>query len=71
MPISREQVGDEIHNEWLKRNTWAKGGELDVPFAKLPQNEQRKDIIQYRIADNYYKENVQRQQKFFDFSLER
>lgn len=69
--LSREQIGDEIHNEWLKRNTWAKGGELDVPFAELPFEEQRKDLIQYRIAKDYYKENVQRQEKFFDFGMEK
>lgn len=69
--LSRQQIGDEIHNEWLKRNTWAKGGKLDVPFAKLSGEEQYKDIIQYRIADNYYKENIQRQQKFFDFGMEK
>lgn len=35
-----------IHDEWLKRNTWAKGGELDVPFKKLPHHEQLKDMAQ-------------------------
>lgn len=35
-----------IHDEWLKRNTWAKGGELDVPFKKLPPHEQLKDMAQ-------------------------
>lgn len=43
-------VGHHIHEEWLKRNAWAKGGELDVPFAKLPEHEQRKDLRQYEIA---------------------
>ena len=35
-----------IHEQWLKRNTWAKGGELDVPFKKLPHKEQLKDMVQ-------------------------
>ena len=35
-----------IHDQWLKRNAWAKGGELDVPFKKLPHSEQLKDMVQ-------------------------
>lgn len=46
----RDQVGEEIHQEWLNRNGWAKGGELDVPFADLPKSEQDKDIDQLRVA---------------------
>lgn len=44
------KVGDIIHNEWLKRNEWAKGGELDVPFKDLPKSEQLKDVEQYEIG---------------------
>ncbi len=69
--LSRKQIGDEIHNEWLKRNAWAKGGELDVPFDQLPAEVQRKDIAQYGFAGNYYEANVKKQPKFFDFSLEK
>ncbi len=47
---SREQVGSRIHDAWLSRNPWAKGGELDVPFAELPEAEQAKDIDQMTIA---------------------
>lgn len=43
-------VGDEIHKAWLTRNSWAAGGELDVPFVDLPQNEKDKDINQIIIA---------------------
>lgn len=37
-----------VHDEWLGRenNSWAKGGELDVPFDELPKSEQQKDIDQ-------------------------
>ena len=44
------KVGDIIHNEWLKRNEWAKDGELDVPFKDLPKSEQLKDVEQYEIG---------------------
>ena len=43
-------VGGRIHDEWLARNEWANGGELDVPFAQLPPAEQAKDIDQMIIA---------------------
>ena len=48
--FSRDEVGEIIHNAWLERNSWAKGGELGVPFAQLSKQEQDKDIIQYEIA---------------------
>jgi len=43
-------VGHIIHEAWLKRNEWAIGGELGVPFAELPKHEQDKDLRQYEIA---------------------
>lgn len=45
-------IGEEIHSAWLKRNEWAKGGELDVPFESLPQVEKDKDIAQYLLGVN-------------------
>jgi len=45
---NREKYGEYIHSAWLKRNSWAKGGELDVPFKDLPFDEQEKDIAQAR-----------------------
>lgn len=30
-----EKAGDEIHNEWLKRNTWAKGGRVRCTVRKI------------------------------------
>lgn len=45
-----DEVGSIIHDAWLERNEWAKGGELDVPFEKLPKEEQDKDLRQYEIA---------------------
>lgn len=44
------EAGDIIHNAWLERNSWAKDGELGVPFAQLPLEEQEKDLVQYHIA---------------------
>lgn len=44
------EAGEIIHNAWLERNSWAKDGELGVPFAELPVDEQEKDLVQYRIA---------------------
>ncbi|MFN8578764.1 MAG: hypothetical protein U0354_18195 [Candidatus Sericytochromatia bacterium] len=47
-----EESSASIHSEWLKRNTWAKGGELDVPYSKLIEVEKAKDrnIIKLAIA---------------------
>lgn len=38
-----EDSSSKIHIEWLKRNTYAKGGALDVPYSKLPEVEKEKD----------------------------
>ena len=46
----RNKIGSEIHNAWLERNSWAKDGELGVPFKELPKEEQDKDIDQYAVA---------------------
>jgi len=43
-------VGAKIHEAWLDRNEWSRGGELDVPFDQLPPTEQAKDIDQIIIA---------------------
>lgn len=47
-----EEASASIHAEWLKRNEWAKGGELDVPYSKLIEAEKAKDrnIIKLAIA---------------------
>ena len=41
-----EQFSSVVHDEWLKRNTWAKGGNLDAPYNMLPEEEKAKDRIQ-------------------------
>lgn len=46
----RRACGEMIHDKWLERNTYAKGGELDVPFAVLPADEQAKDLVQLEFA---------------------
>lgn len=43
-------VGEEIHQAWLSRNEWAKGGELGVSFLDSPPVEQDKDLAQVRTA---------------------
>lgn len=42
-PAFIEQASNIIHIKWLERNSWAKGGELDVPYAQLPEPEKQKD----------------------------
>lgn len=41
-----EELSSIVHDEWLKRNTWAAGGELDVPYKDLPEDEKAKDRVQ-------------------------
>jgi hypothetical protein len=42
-PAFIEQASNVIHIKWLERNSWAKGGELDMPYAQLPEPEKQKD----------------------------
>lgn len=51
----REQVGSMVHDAWLERNAWARGGKLDVPFSELPKEEQDKDIAQMETALELFK----------------
>lgn len=49
--LDTNKIGQEIHNEWLKRNQWAKDDPvLSLPFEKLPKDEQIKDLQQFDIA---------------------
>lgn len=48
------QVGGVVHEAWLSRNDWARGGDLDVAFEQLPADEQSKDIAQVIIAQNLF-----------------
>ena len=50
----RAEVGDEVHIAWLSRNEWAKGGDLDVPFTELPEDEQAKDLDQVAVAQQVF-----------------
>ena len=45
-----EQVSSKVHDKWLERNTWAKDGELDVPYDELPEEEKAKDRDQVMIG---------------------
>ena len=61
--ITREDVGNIIHNEWLKRNDWALTDPvLSLPFDKLPDVEKDKDIDQFIVAKNVYKQHVKENQ---------
>ena len=53
-PDTRAAVGEQIHAAWLSRNEWAKGGDLDVPFADLPADEQDKDLDQVVVAQRVF-----------------
>lgn len=44
------EIGEKIHQEWLKRNRWAADTELGKNFVELSKEEQEKDINQIRIA---------------------
>lgn len=46
----RHACGATIHDAWLTRNEYAKGGPLDVPFSELPADEQAKDLVQLEFA---------------------
>jgi hypothetical protein len=54
----RSQVGGTIHDAWLSRNDWAKGGELDVPFTQLSAEEQVKDIAQVEVAQRVFGQSL-------------
>jgi hypothetical protein len=49
-PETVEMVASKVHDKWLERNNWAKGGELDVPYAELPEDEKAKDRDQVMIG---------------------
>lgn len=42
-PEKIEELSSKVHDSWLLRNEWAKGGELDVPYVELPESEKAKD----------------------------
>jgi hypothetical protein len=51
---TRVEVGGIVHDAWLSRNEWARGGELDVPFDQLSPEEQAKDISQIEVAKKIF-----------------
>lgn len=66
---SIEQVGDKIHEEWLKRNEWGRNDPvLSKPFSELPKEEQDKDIDQFKIATTIL-EQVEKKMKSKDEEL--
>lgn len=55
-PSTRSEVGSKIHDAWLSRNDWARGGELDAPFDELPEEEQAKDVDQVVVAQKVFEQ---------------
>jgi hypothetical protein len=49
-PDKVEEIASIVHDKWLERNEWAKGGELDVPYEQLPEDEKAKDRDQVMIG---------------------
>lgn len=67
---SKEEIGEKIHQEWLKRNEWGREDEiLSKPFEELPVEEQDKDLNQFKIAREVYKE-VEKELKSKDIELD-
>lgn len=52
---TRSRLGERVHAEWLSRNEWAKGSELEVPFAELSEAEQAKDLDQIAVAQQVFR----------------
>lgn len=48
--IDDDHLAYQVHNAWLQRNEWAKGGNLDIPYWDLPQEEKDKDLLHVKIA---------------------
>lgn len=48
--IDDDHLAFQVHNAWLKRNDWAKGSNLDVPYWDLPQEEKDKDLLHVQIG---------------------
>lgn len=48
--IDNDHLAFQVHNAWLKRNDWAKGSNLDVPYWDLPQEEKDKDLLHVQIG---------------------
>jgi hypothetical protein len=52
-PDLLDKAGEEIHNEWMKRNPKQDyNAHLHVPYQELPKNEQEKDLEHlYTVCD--------------------
>lgn len=51
----REQAAEIIHEQWKKRNTWAKNTDLYKAYRDLPKIEKDKDRRHVDIVLLYYK----------------
>ena len=60
--LSRDEIGDIIHNAWLERNAWAKDGELGVPFANLPKQKRQR----YSSIDLAYNEPAKVEDRYIN-----
>ena len=41
--LDKERYCHNIHEYWLKQNSWAREGPLGVPYKDLSKEEQKKD----------------------------
>lgn len=56
---AQQTFGDLVHNNWLKRNEWAKNDpDLGKPYAELSPKEQQKDIDQLIILQKWLLEQA-------------
>jgi hypothetical protein len=58
-PDQHALIGAKMHDEWLRRNHWAKGGALDVPFDQLPTDAQARYLQQLAIGLTFLRSREQ------------
>lgn len=49
-PEELEKMSSDVHDEWLKRNSWVVDPRLAVSYAELSEEEQEKDRVQVMQA---------------------
>lgn len=61
--LTNEFIGAEIQSEWRKRNAWAKGSDLDVPFELLPFDKKNSTLDQHFTAKSVYEEMMREKEE--------
>lgn len=54
-PEQQAVLCNTFHEQWLARNSWAKGGNLDVPFSQLTPIKQEEILKQITIGVQFLK----------------